>query len=247
MELAPHAEIAAAAAVLLAVAARALGAVTTSGAVAGVAIGCGVAAGFGGAGFLTLGVFFVAGSLLTKAGWATKTARGAAEATEGARDHRRVVGKGAVAAGLGVAAALGAPHPWAFLGAIAAALADTAGTEIGTLSARPPRTLPAFRAVPHGTPGAVSLAGLAASGAAALLIAGTGLAFFAWMGDELAMPRGAAAAAGVVSAAGFLASLAESLVVGFAPGVRRVPGWVRNLFTTLAGAALGAAGARAVA
>ncbi len=247
MNLAPHAETAAVAAVVLAVVARALGAVTTTGAVAGIAIGCGVAAGFGGAGFLVLGVFFVTGSRLTKVGWATKKARGTAEATEGARDHRRVVGKGAVAAGLGIAAACGMPYHHAFLGAVAAALADTAGTEIGTLSTQSPRTLPAFRSVPHGTPGAVSLWGLAASLAAALLIAGTGIALFEGIGEGIPGMSGVAATAAIVTAAGFLASIAESLVVGFAPGIRKIPGWVRNLFTTAAGAALGHLGAGVLA
>ena len=238
MHLAPYAEVSALAAVLLAIVARATGAVTTLGAVVGVGIGCGVAAGFGAAGFLALGTFFVAGSLLTRIGWKTKTARGAAEATGGARDARRVVGKGAVAAALGVAVAMGGPPAalqLAFAGALAAALADTAGTEIGTLSASSPRTLPSLRVVAHGTPGAVSMSGLLGSLFGAVVIA---IAVGQLGAVDIGLRATTVFALCVVALAGFTAALLESLVVGIAPSVRSFKGWVRNLFTTAAGAAL---------
>src|SRR5262245_54655317 len=81
-----------------AVAARLVGALTTGGAVAGAVIGACVSAGFGLPGLAVLGTFFVVGTLATRIGWKTKKARGTAEADEGRRDWRRVVGKGGVAA-----------------------------------------------------------------------------------------------------------------------------------------------------
>jgi uncharacterized protein (TIGR00297 family) len=233
VQLAPHWETAAAAVAVLAVAAKAARAVTWSGAAAGLAVGLATAAGFGAAGLAVLGAFFVVGSVATKAGYATKAARGAAEKRGGARGWENVVGKGGVAALIALLAvadaspfdALGGDTPRAFAGALSAALADTLGTEIGTLARGAPRGLPLFRPVPTGTPGAVSLPGTLAGAAGAALVAlvasGTGLNSDRW--DSVV----------AVAGAGVLASLGESLAVGLG---LRAPGFVRNVLTTALGA-----------
>jgi len=238
-----------------AVLARLVGALTTDGAVAGAVVGACVSLGFGLPGLAVLGTFFVVGTLATRIGWETKKARGTAEAGEGRRDWKRVVGKGGVAASVSIGWAfpilpLNAPSAWAsFCGAIAAALADTLATEIGTLSSSAPRTLPSFRKTTTGTPGAVTSLGVAA----AVVGAGMVAAMTAWLDpwrpiEEPANPMLTMSPAHpplwrfvlfdlylYVAAAGVAASLAESLAVGVG---LRAPGFVRNLFTTAAGALL---------
>jgi uncharacterized protein (TIGR00297 family) len=212
--------------------ARCAGALTTGGAVAGAAVGLGVAFGMGASGVWVLGAFFVIGSAATKLGWARKSAEGTAERGGGARDARRVVGKGGVAALAGAMAGLAvasdAPWPALSIGALAAALADTLGTEIGILSRGTPRLIPSLRAVPRGTPGAVSIAGTLAAAIGAGLIAATAL--IAGLMD--------AGPAALCAATGFVGAMLESVVTAAAPGARRVPGWVRNLMTTGIGGGL---------
>jgi uncharacterized protein (TIGR00297 family) len=224
-----------------AVLARLAGVLTTGGAVAGAVVGWCVSLGFGLPGLAVLGTFFVVGSLATRVGWATKKARGTAEAGEGRRDWKRVMGKGGVAAVVALLVAFGFPRTFwwyadgAFAGAVAAALADTLGTEIGTLSHGTARRLPTFAIAPAGTPGAVSVAGTAAAYAGSCVVALVAVAV-----RIPPMPPGfvseTAFAACGISAAGIVASLLESTAVGVG---LRAPGFVRNVFTTAAGAVLG--------
>jgi uncharacterized protein (TIGR00297 family) len=238
---------------VLAVAARLAGALTTGGALAGFVVGVCVSAGFGPAGLAVLGTFFVTGSLATRIGWERKKERGTAEAGEGRRDWRRVLGKGGFAAAAGASAVLASasvmPGAWhaafPFCAIVAAALADTLGTEIGTLSDSPPRSLPGCQRVPTGTPGAVSAAGLAGAAAGAVLVAGVSFVASRWTfsaGEDYPIdswylgypltPLGAAA----IAAIGVAASLAESLAVGLG---LRASGFARNLLTTGSAAVLG--------
>jgi uncharacterized protein (TIGR00297 family) len=215
----------------LAVVAALLRTVTWGGALAGIVVGGVISLAFGLGGLACLAVFFVGGSAATKVGWKTKTERGTAEAGGGARDARRIAGKGVVATLVAAGHLAGYGPGAAFAGAVAASLADTLGTEIGTLAQATPRSLPLFRPVPAGTPGAVSWPGSAAGLAGGALVAATAAALgvVPW---ELAP---------AIAVAGALASLVESFVVGLSPGVRAAPGWVRNLVSTGAGALLGAA------
>ena len=238
MTLADSAGLALAVAAVLAVAARFAGALTTGGAVAGALVGACVSIGFGLPGLAVLGTFFVVGTLATRIGWEKKKARGTAEASEGRRDWKRVVGKGGVAAAIAATAAfnvwevtehLGNDLRIAFAGALAAALADTLATELGTLSNGSPRTIPSFRPAPAGTPGAVSALGLfgaALGGALVAYVAGRTL--FPREAVEWPTYRG-------LAIAGLVATIIESAAVGMG---LRAPGFVRNLLTTAAGAFL---------
>lgn len=217
-------------------------ALTPGGTLAGAVVGACVSAGFGLPGLAVLGTFFVVGTAATRIGWKTKKARGTAEAGEGRRDARRVLGKGGVAALASLLAASGAeflgPSPEVvFAGAVAAALADTLGTEIGLLWTGRVLLLPTFRVVSAGTPGAVSGLGTAASAAGAALVAGAASAagLFVVSDHDVAGAMQAVMLPAGVATSGFAGALAESLAVGCG---LRAPGFVRNVLTTLVGAAL---------
>jgi uncharacterized protein (TIGR00297 family) len=142
--------------------------------------------------------FFVTGSLLSRVGRQHKRAA-ATQGQRGQRDARQVLANG------GLAALFAALHlmskqrsDWSlpFLGAIASAAADTWATEIGMLSAHPPRSLRTGRPVPPGTSGAVSLLGLLGMVAGASFVA-------------LLAPRGTPRLP--IAVAGCLGALADSL------------------------------------
>lgn len=120
----------------------------------------------------------------------------------GARGARQVLANGSVAA---LAAALVGIQPQAavaFLGATAAATADTWATEIGVRLGASPRSILTMRPQPPGTSGAVSLPGTAAAAVGSLAVALAG----GWL-----VP-GAAAAWAAVATAGFLGSLVDSVL-----------------------------------
>ena len=210
--------------------AAALRVVRPSGAIAGCALGA-VVLGFGGAGlYVLLWVFFAGGTLATHLGKARKEAMGKAEEKGGRRGAANVLANVSVAAFCALAAGLG-PHGGALRLAAAAALAtalmDTVGTEVGQAVASPTALLPDFRRVPPGTDGAVSVAGTAAGLAAAALLAAAGVAAFVLTG---------AGAAAVVAAA-FLGTVLESLLGRSGAPWRVSNGHVLNFVNTLAGAA----------
>jgi uncharacterized protein (TIGR00297 family) len=201
----------------------ALGIVSRSGAMAGGLAGFVILLFGGWSSYALLWAFFLAGTIATKLGYRRKAALGVAQADTGRRGAAHVAANCLVPAALlllGVRAV-------GFVAAFAAALADTLGTEIGTLFGRRPVSPLTLRPVPPGTPGAVSLPGTAASvaGAAAIAFAGVGLGLIP---GRLAV----AAAAG-----GFLGALAESLVA--AMGRRflfRLDHEFANAFNTFVGA-----------
>jgi len=106
----------------------------------------------------------------------------------------------AVAAALSCIGAFAVP---AFLGAVAAATADTWATEFGVRWCKRPRSLSTPRAQPPGTSGAVSLPGTGAALAGALAVAAAG---HWWLAGIDA--RGGLA----VGLAGFGGSLVDSLL-----------------------------------
>ncbi len=105
---------------------------------------------------------------------------------------------------------------------LAAALADTAASEIGKAYGRRTWALPSLRPVPPGTEGAVSIPGTLAGLAGAAAIAGAAVA-------SGFLPAGALLP---VTAAGFLAMLAE----GFLPRLGPVTNTGTNLANTVTGA-----------
>ena len=177
-----------------------LGWLTADGAVAAAAVGGAVFWGGGLAGAGQLACFFISGSALTYVGWPR---RGDSPPTRSrGRVWRQVVANGGWA---GIGALLVPAHPavgWPVLtGALAAAQADTWGTEIGRRSRRLPRLITTGRSVPAGTSGGITVLGTVAGGAGAALMALLALA----LGIKPAVT--AASVAG-----GLLGTIADSLL-----------------------------------
>ena len=166
-------------AIAVAVAARRAGALSASGAGAAIAVGTSaVAAGWSWGGLLL--AFFFSGTALSRYRAAYKArATGSVVAKGGERDAVQVLANGGLFA-LAALASLVSPHAaWLAVGSgsLAAASADTWGTELGTLARRPPRLITSGREVPPGTSGGVSwpgtlgtVAGAVAIGAVAWLV-----------------------------------------------------------------------------
>jgi uncharacterized protein (TIGR00297 family) len=210
--------------------AAALRVVRPSGAFAGALLGT-VILGFGGAGlYILLWVFFLGGTIATRFRKARKEAMGKAEEKGGRRGVANVLANVSVPAFCALAAGLG-PHGGALRLAAAAALAtalmDTVGTEVGQAIASPTVLLPDFRRVPPGTDGAVSVAGTLAGLAAAGLLA--------WIGVRTLVFTGAAGVAVVLAA--LLGTVLESLLGRAGSPWRVSNGHVLNFVNTLAGAA----------
>lgn len=121
---------------------------------------------------LLLGIFFISSSLLSHFKEAEK--REVAEKFE--KGHRRDFGQALANGGTGALIALLnvlIPSPaWFFMftGAMATVTADTWATELGTLSASPPRLITTGEMVEVGTSGGVSPLGTAVSTLAGLII-----------------------------------------------------------------------------
>jgi uncharacterized protein (TIGR00297 family) len=172
--------------------------VRRSGALAGGILGFLILAFGGWSSYALLWAFFLAGTIATKLGFRRKAALGVAQADSGRRGAAHAVANCLVPAAL----VLLGVRPVAFVGAFAAALADTLGTEIGTLFGKRPFSALTLSPLAPGTPGAISLQGTAASlaGAAAIAAAGAGLGL---------IPPGLVWAAAL---GGFLGALAESVL-----------------------------------
>jgi uncharacterized protein (TIGR00297 family) len=178
--------------------AGALRVVSRSGAVAGAVAGF-LILGFGGwAAYGLLWAFFLLGTAATRLGYRRKAAQGLAQSDAGRRGAAHVAANCAVPAAFLL---LGLPS-LAYVAAFGAALADTLGTEVGTLFGKRAFSPLSFRALPAGTPGAISWAGTAASLAGAALIAVAG-----WRLGLTPLSTLLAAIFG-----GFLGSLAESVL-----------------------------------
>ncbi|MEM1042835.1 MAG: DUF92 domain-containing protein [Bacteroidota bacterium] len=206
--------------------------------------------------------FFVLSSLLSKLGRRRKALAAAGDDKGSRRDAGQVYANGGVAWALLVAHVF-APSDalyWGYVGAFAAAAADTWGTEIGTFVGGPTRLLWSGQRVPPGRSGGVSVAGTLGA------LAGAGVVFLSAVpvaGAYLATV-GTGAAAAVVVGGGLAASLVDSLIGATVQALYRAPdgslteraqgnGLVRgwrwitndrvNLACTLAGGALAASGA----
>lgn len=200
-----------------------LGVVSPSGAVAGALVGCTVLLAGGWRAYAILWAFFLLGTATTRWKYAQKTAAGVAQTNAGRRGTRHVianVGVPAVLLILGV-------RPIAFVAALAAALADTLATEIGSLYGKRPRSPLTWRRLEVGTPGAVSLPGTVAALAGAASI-GAAAALLGLV---------SVSAVAVVALAGLFGTFAESALTAAsrARGVR-LDHEFANAFNTFAGA-----------
>lgn len=136
---------------------------TVSGASAGAFLSYVVLVAGGVGWFFVLGVFVATGAATTAYGREEKTEMGLAEHTEG-RGFENVAANGTVALTSAVvyAAAPGTTvelaASFAFVGCMATAAADTASSEIGTVTGYP-RLITTFESVPPGTDGGVSWQG----------------------------------------------------------------------------------------
>ena len=215
--------------VAVGVTAFALRLVRPSGALAGALLGTVVLA-FGGAPlYLSLWVFFGVGTLATRFRGARKEAIGKAEEEGGRRGAANVLANVSVAAFCALVAGLapgGDVLRLAAAAALATALMDTVGTEVGQAIASPTALLPDLRRVPPGTDGAVSVAGTLAGLAAAAVLAVAGVATF------LVTARGAVA----VVLAACLGTVLESLLGRAGAPWRVSNGHVLNFVNTFAGA-----------
>ncbi len=213
--------------------------VRPSGALLGALLGTIVLA-FGGASlYLSLWVFFGVGTLATRFRRARKEAIGKAEEKGGRRGAANVLSNVSVAAFCALVAGLAPGGDFfrlASAAALATALMDTVGTEIGQAIASPTALLPDLRRVPAGTDGAVSVAGTLAGLAAAMILAAVGLA------TTLLTARGAVA----VVLAACVGTVLESLLGRAGAPWRISNGHVLNFVNTLAGAAAAPALLRAL-
>jgi uncharacterized protein (TIGR00297 family) len=188
---------------------------------------------FGWRAFCVLLAFLLLGLAATFAGYRRKLRAGTAERRGGRRGAGEVFGKGGIlllftanavafAVVRGIDLARLPAWGWVITAVVAGAAADTWATEVGGLLGRRPFTLVPFRRATPGTPGAVSLAGLAGALAGATLISGMAAA-----SGLLGTSAGGLAA--LCAAAATLSALAESVL----PAMGEASHLGKNLAVTL--------------
>ena len=194
-------------------------ALTAQGAIAAGVVG-GTIFGLGGLAWAVILIaFFISSSALSFFRASDLRKRRASETFDkgGRRDGAQVLANGGVAALL---AALSSPlgsasFPYLFagyVGALAAATADTWATELGVLSRARPRLLTTWAEVDAGTSGAVTLTGIGAASAAALFIGiVSSTALLLLPGEEFA-PRLAVPVVIAAVAGGLGGSMLDSLL-----------------------------------
>lgn len=182
-------------------------------------------------------VFVAVGSGLSRVGRTRKRELGTEEARGGRRGIGNVFANLAVPTACCLLFPVSKGHPallLAYAGALAAAFADTASSEIGTLAHGQPRLITTRQPVPHGTNGAVNLLGLVASVVAAALLGLIGFAtgFYALIGygDRPAI------CVGILILAGLAGTLFDSLLGATVEGrVHGIEKGAVNFACTLAG------------
>jgi uncharacterized membrane protein len=208
------------------------------GAVSGMAVAATSILGLGPAALAPLAVFVLGGGALTRLGGGRKRAMAVAEPNAGTRGARHVAAKLAIPAIVAIVAwagegsiGLASKLSIAFAAALAGALADTAGTEVGPLGRGPAFGLRRNGLVrlDHGSVGAMSAAGLAATAAGSAAVVATAMASGLIDGIHLGA---------LVAVAGFGAAVLESLIANSTMG-RRLGHFGRNVFVSAVATALG--------
>ncbi len=197
-----------------------LGALTPGGAAAGLLVGTIIFSAGGPFFWLVMGAFFLSSTLLSRFRREEKERLAAVQEKGDRRDWLQVAANGGVAAAMALLYRLaGEPlFAVAFAAALASSNADTWGNEVGVLARRPPVSILTFRPVPTGISGGVSLLGTAACLAGSAFIglvfaAVQGVASRSWGGlPDLGSRGGLLRLAAVVTGAGFLGSLVDSLL-----------------------------------
>jgi uncharacterized protein (TIGR00297 family) len=192
-----------------------LGVVSLSGGIAGALFGS-IVLRYGGWGaYAVVWTFFLAGTAASKVGYARKEKLGTAQANRGRRGARHVaanVGIGAwIAYSMSKSAGPGIPlvGACALAGSFAAALADTFGTEFGTLFGSRPFLLSRLKRVLPGTRGAVSWPGIFGGIVGAGLVGVVGAVWVRGASDSFALAKLVL----VIAFAGTAGSIAESLLI----------------------------------
>ena len=202
------------------------------GALSAIAIGTAITASFGLRGFALMAGFFLVGSTVTKLGYARKAALGIAQEKGGARGWQNAFANGGIPALLALFGLLShGPARTAYLiayaAAVATAAADTCSSEIGKAYGKRTFLITTLRPVPAGTEGAISIEGTLGGLFGAAFIASLGVL------TGLFPAEGAL----IVTLAGFLGALAES-VIGTVAEKR---GWLDNHGLNALNTAIGAA------
>jgi uncharacterized protein (TIGR00297 family) len=217
---------------VIALAAWGFRSIDVAGALSAVVIGAAITVGLGLPSLGLMIAFFVVGTAATRLGYRIKAARGIAQERGGARGWRHAWANGGVPAFLALlAGATAVPLRdllvVAYAGAVATAAADTCSSEVGKAYGRRTFLITSLRAVPPGTEGAISLEGTLGGLLGALMVAavGAGLGVYSWP------------LAALVTLAGLLGSLAESVIGTVAE--RR--GWLDNNLLNALNTAIGAA------
>ena len=154
--------------------------------------------------------FFILSSLLSKLGGKRKKRLSGMIEKGGARDAWQVIANGGLGGMILICWYIWPQPIWflLFAASLAAATADTWGTEIGTLSRRNPVSIISFKPVPVGTSGGISWIGTLGSALGSLVLAGVSW-FFAPQQSPGIMDR---KAFWIIFGAGLAASLFDSVL-----------------------------------
>ena len=204
-------------------------AVDRSGAVAGVLLATVLYVYAAWPGLVMLGGVMVIGMAVTRLGYARKEALGVGEGSGGRRGIGSVVanaGAGVLFAFLAVTTPYAEPFTIAMVAAFATSLFDTTATEFGQAFGRRHLLVTTWRAVPEGTTGGVSVAGILAGVLTATALAGVG-----W---GMGLIAGAGALAVIFGA--FCGSTLESFLGAVMGKGSRSDHHLRNLANTVVGA-----------
>lgn len=188
-------------------------ALSRSGALAATILGT-IIFGLGGISWaILLLTFFISSSLLSRLFHLQKTSLGEKFSKGSQRDYGQVLANGGIA-GLLVLLHLFFPLSdgvWvAYSASLAAVNADTWATELGVLNHTPPRLITSFRQVERGTSGGISWMGTTASLFGAILVGFLAVIF--WQGNNPITPGQASIYIILISLAGFMGSLIDSLL-----------------------------------